>query len=162
MIEIFKEWTGSIVSIAILAILIKLIVPNSNMKKYVYSLLGLVTILVIFKPILYSSNIENVILDVTKNIQNNSEKYNYTDFSNYEEINSNNVKEEFKKKIEEDIVKIIKENIEENSNISVKVEITKEYNISSVIIAYSGQKKEEIKNIISSSYDIPKESIVIN
>ena len=48
MIEIVKDWMGSLISISFLVILVKLIVPNSNIKKYIYSLLGIITAIVVF------------------------------------------------------------------------------------------------------------------
>ena len=99
MIEIVKEWIGSIISISFLAILVKLIVPNSNLKKYIYSILGLITVIVIFKPLVNNSNMENVLLDATKNIELNASNYKYTYISNYEEINKKNIKESIKEKL---------------------------------------------------------------
>jgi len=164
MIEIFRQWAFSIVSIGILFTIIKLIVPETNMKKYIYSIIGIVTVIAIFKPIIENKgkiNIEKIALDVTDIISQGSEKYNYTDISNYEEINKNNVKEEFKKKLEKDMLEKLK-NEEENNNISVNVKITKDYNIEEVDISYNGTNEENIKNIISTSYDISKEKIIIN
>lgn len=161
MIEIIKNWMSSLVSISFLVILVKLIVPNSNLKKYIYSLLGLVTALVIFKPIINNTNIENVLLDATKTIDLNSSNYNYTDISNYEQINSNNVKVAFKEKLGESIKSLVKENVEDE-NVSVNIEITKEYNIEKIVINCDTKNKEEIQNIVSTNYDIPKEKIIIN
>lgn len=161
MIEIIKNWMSSLVSISFLVILVKLIVPNSNLKKYIYSLLGLVTALVIFKPIINNTNIENVLLDATKIIDLNSSNYKYTDISNYEQINSNNVKEAFKEKLGESIKSLVKENVEDE-NVSVNIEITKEYNIEKIVINCDTKNKEEIQNIVSTNYDIPKEKIIIN
>lgn len=161
MIEIIKNWMSSLVSISFLVILVKLIVPNSNLKKYIYSLLGLVTALVIFKPIINNTNIENVLLDATKTIDLNTSNYNYTDISNYEQINSNNVKVAFKEKLGESIKSLVKENVEDE-NVSVNIEITKEYNIEKIVINCDTKNKEEIQNIVSTNYDIPKEKIIIN
>lgn len=161
MIEIIKNWMSSLVSISFLVILVKLIVPNSNLKKYIYSLLGLVTALVIFKPIINNTNIENVLLDATKTIDLNSSNYNYTDISNYEQINSNNIKVAFKEKLGESIKSLVKENVEDE-NVSVNIEITKEYNIEKIVINCDTKNKEEIQNIVSTNYDIPKEKIIIN
>ena len=146
-----------------MAILVKLIVPNSNLKKYIYSILGLITVIVIFKPLVNNSNMENVLLDATKNIELNASNYNYTDISNYEEINKNNIKEAFKEKLETSIIKLIQENTNnKKENINVNVEITKEYNIEKVVINCEDTNKEEIRNMVSSNYDIPKDKIIIN
>lgn len=163
MIEIVKDWMGSLISISFLVILVKLIVPNSNIKKYIYSLLGIITAIVVFKPLINNSNLENILLDATKNIDFKSNSYNYTDISNYEEINNNNIKEAFKEKLESSIIKLIQENTNnKKENISVDVEITKEYNIEKVVINCEDTDKEEILNIVSTNYDIPKEIIIIN
>ena len=81
MIEIVKDWMGSLISISFLVILVKLIVPNSNIKKYIYSLLGIITAIVVFKPLINNSNLENILLDATKNIDFKSNSYKYTDIS---------------------------------------------------------------------------------
>lgn len=163
MIEIVKDWMGSLISISFLVILVKLIVPNSNIKKYIYSLLGIITAIVVFKPLINNSNLENILLDATKNIDFKSNSYKYTDISNYEEINNNNIKEAFKEKLESSIIKLIQENTNnKKDNISVDVEITKEYNIEKVVINCEDTNKEEILNLVSANYDIPKEIIIIN
>lgn len=160
MLDIFKEWIGSIVAVAILGILVRLIVPNSNIKKYVYTLLGILTVMVVLKPLLNTSNIEKIVLDATKSINNSNVNYDNIDFSSYKKVSEDNIKEEFKAKLEENIVENIKKI--DDSSISVKIEITEDYNIYRIIIGYSGQKVEEIKQYISSTYDISPNNIVIN
>ena len=63
MLDVFKEWISAILAIGILFTVIRIILPNTNLKKYIYSLIGIVTILVIINPVISlikNNNIDNI------------------------------------------------------------------------------------------------------
>lgn len=163
MLDIFKNWISSILAIGILFTIIKIILPNSNLKKYIYSLIGIITIIVIANPIISlvkksdSSTIKNILLNVTSNI--GASDINYTNISNYEDVNKNNVKENFKSSVEEDIKNRVSSNIE--NGIDVNIQITDTYNIEKVNITLYGDTSFDIISFISKEYDVDKSKINI-
>jgi len=164
MIEYFSEWISGIICVGILFTLVRLIMPESNLKKYINSLIGLVTILVIFKPVINTfkiNELDKIVLNATHAIEDENNNVNITDYSNYEQINQNNLKEIFAKNLEKDIEKKA-ENAsikEKNSNLEVKVTISNTYNIEKINILYSGKNVEELVHFISTNYDTTKDKI---
>lgn len=163
MVEIFKNWISSILAIGILFTVIRIILPNTNLKKYIYSLMGIVTIIVIVSPVISLikgnnvGSIKNILLNATNSIETSD--VNYTDISNYEDINKNNVKENFKNNVEEDIkTKLIKCI---DNNIDVNIQITDTYNIENINIVLYGDTSFDITSFISKEYDIDKNKITI-
>jgi len=49
---IIKEWIFNIVSISLIGVLLDIVIPNGNIKKYTRFIIGLITVVVILKPIL--------------------------------------------------------------------------------------------------------------
>lgn len=46
MIENFRDWINALLCLGIFTTLIQLIMPKNNIRKYIYSLIGIVTIVV--------------------------------------------------------------------------------------------------------------------
>lgn len=162
MIYIFKSWIQSILCIGILFTIIRIILPNTNLKKYTYSLIGIVTIIAIFNPVIAFARNNNIttIKDIFLNSTELANKnINYTDISNYEDVNKNNVKENFKHSVEEDIKLKIQENV--NSNVDVNIEITDTYNIKKINIIIYEDTPFDISTYLSSEYDLDKKIIEI-
>ncbi len=162
MIEIFKEWIQSILCIGILFTIVRIIIPNSSLKKYTYSIVGIITIIVILSPIINlvkGSDLTNLkeIFSSPNEIIN--ENIVYTNISNYEDINKNNVKEDFKQKIEQDI--ILKLKSKANIDARVNIEITESYNIEKINITLNEPASLDIPSYLSQEYDIDKSIIEI-
>lgn len=161
MLDVFKEWISAILAIGILFTVIRIILPNTNLKKYIYSLIGIVTILVIINPVISLiknnniDNIKSIFLNATNNI--GSSNLNYTNISNYEDVNKNNVKENFKSNVEKDIKSKLSNNFE--NNIDVNIQITDTYNIEKIDITLYGDTSFDIISFISKEYDIDKNKI---
>ena len=49
---IIKEWIFNIVSISLIGVLLDIVIPNGNIKKYTRFIIGLITVVVILNPIL--------------------------------------------------------------------------------------------------------------
>lgn len=160
MLEVFKNWISSILAIGILFTIIRIILPNSHFKKYIYSLIGIVTIIVIISPVISavkSTNFDNI-KDIVLNATNiDSSDVNYTNLSNYEDVNENNVKKNFITSVENDIKEKLSSNID--NNVDVNIEITDTYNIEKINITLYGETSFDILSFISEEYDIGKDKI---
>lgn len=160
MLEVFKNWISSILAIGILFTIIRIILPNSHFKKYIYSLIGIVTIIVIISPVISavkSTNFDNI-KDIVLNATNiDSSDVNYTNLSNYEDVNENNVKKNFITSVENDIKEKLSSNID--NNVDVNIEITNTYNIEKINITLYGETSFDILSFISEEYDIGKDKI---
>ena len=160
MLEVFKNWISSILAIGILFTIIRIILPNSHFKKYIYSLIGIVTIIVIISPVISavkSTNFDNI-KDIVLNATNiGSSDVNYTNLSNYEDVNENNVKKNFITSVENDIKEKLSSNID--NNVDVNIEITDTYNIEKINITLYGETSFDILSFISEEYDIGKDKI---
>lgn len=162
MIEIFREWIQSILCIGILFTIVRIIIPNSNLKKYTYSIVGIITIIVILSPVINFfrkadlSNLKGIFSGPNEII---NENIVYTNISNYEDINKNNVKENFKQKIEQDI--ILKLKSKANIDARVNIEITESYNIEKINITLNEPAPLDIPSYLSQEYDIDKSIIDI-
>ncbi len=160
MLDIFKNWISSILAIGILFTVIRMILPNTNFKKYIYSLIGIVTVIVIIGPVISAikstdiDNMKNIILNAT-NL--GSSEVNYTNLSNYENVNENNVKKNFISSMENDIKEKLSKNID--NNVDVNIEITDTYNIEKINITLYGDTSFDILSFISKEYDIEKDKI---
>lgn len=160
MLDVFKNWISSILAIGILFTIIRIILPNSHFKKYIYSLIGIVTIIVIISPVISavkSTNFDNI-KDIVLNATNiDSSDVNYTNLSNYEDVNENNVKKNFITSVENDIKEKLSSNID--NNVDVNIEITDTYNIEKINITLYGETSFDILSFISGEYDIGKDKI---
>ena len=163
MLDVFKEWISSILAIGILFTIIKIIIPNTNLKKYIYSLMGIITVIVIINPVIsfFKSNdlnsIKSILLNATNSID--TQNINYTSMSNYEDVNKNNVKENFKEHVESDIKEKLSESIGEN--VDVNIQITDTYNIQKVNVTIYKDTYFDIVSFISKEYDIDGSKITI-
>ncbi len=163
MLDVFKNWISSILAIGILFTVIKIILPNSNLKKYIYSLIGIITIIVIANPVISfvkksdTNTIKNILLNATSNIEVSD--INYTNISNYEDVNKNNVKENFKANVEEDIKNKVSSNID--NGVDVNIQITDTYNIEKINIILYEDTSFDIISFISKEYDVDKSKINI-
>ena len=163
MLDVFKEWISSILAIGILFTIIKIIIPNTNLKKYIYSLMGIITVIVIINPVIsfFKSNdlnsIKSILLNATNSID--TQNINYTSMSNYEDVNKNNVKENFKENVESDIKEKLSESIGEN--VDVNIQIRETYNIQKVNVTIYKDTSFDIVSFISKEYDIDGSKITI-
>ena len=77
MIEIFKNWIVSMLCIGIFTTIIQLIIPKTNLKKYIYTLIGIVTITVIISPVIdmfKSNSMEDSVSEVLAKFSNTNDK----------------------------------------------------------------------------------------
>ena len=51
MVEIFRNWIVSMLCLGILIVIVQLVVPKTNLRKYIYSLIGIITVITIVSPV---------------------------------------------------------------------------------------------------------------
>ena len=158
MLDTFRNWINMILALGILFTVIRIIVPNTKLKKYIYSLMGIVTIIVILSPVInlikngdLENSFKNIFLNMASAETLNTE---YTNLSNYEDVNKNNVKENFKLNVENDIKQKL-------AQIQVEIDITDTYNIDKVTINVVGDTSFDIASFINQEYDIDRQKVII-
>ena len=134
MIDNINNWVISILSLGIIITFTELIMPKGKNKKYIYVLIGLLTIVTILSPVLkYITNNE-----FENNITQAFEEFTITTSSNYD--SGNLVKLQFEKKIKDDIINRFKiKNVKVNN---IYLKISDEYIIEHINININ--KKEEV------------------
>ena len=84
MIETFRNWINMLLCLGIFTTIIQLVMPKNKLRKYIYSLIGIVTIVTIISPIVnilekneMETALQEVIstIDKTETIKLNEEKY---------------------------------------------------------------------------------------
>lgn len=143
MIEIFKGWISSMLCIGIVITFIQLIVPKTNLKKYIYSLIGIITILTLVSPmvsLIKNKEVEESVTQVIANIEGNTGNANMYD-EKYQEKTENVVREAFAQNMKKDIInKLSEKGI--NSK-SIDIFMTEQYNIEKIKICIEKINKEE-------------------
>ena len=158
MLNNINNWVISILSLGIIITFIELIMPKGKNRKYIYVLIGLLTIVTILSPaIKYITNDE-----FENNITEAFEEFTVTTSSNYDNVNL--VKEQFENNLKDDIISRFKSIKIKVNNIFIKV--SEEYVIEYININID--KKEEsmldINKIIDdivSEYEIEYSNIEV-
>lgn len=131
MLETFKTWITSMLCIGIFVTFLQLIIPKTSLKKYIYSLIGIITLLTIISPIvdlMKNDYVNQGVRQVIASLSDDTEGYTSND-ADYKNITKNAVKKDMISKIKEDVTLKLKEqdidvkdiyiNLDENYNISV-------------------------------------------
>jgi stage III sporulation protein AF len=131
MLEIFKNWISAMLCIGIFITFIRLIIPKTNLKKYIYSLIGIITIITVVSPIIdfmKNQSLEESVTQVLQNISNPSSG-DVLDSEKYRQAQEENVKKEFIEEVKKDI---------------------------NLKLTQKGIKVENIEVFLNSTYDIEK------
>ena len=166
MIDLFKNFVNSLLCIGIFITFIKLIMPSGKVKKYIYSLIGIITITTIVSPFInfmQNVDVEESIKDVISNIDMSE---NTSDDKAQTSTNSS-VKDVFLDKLKTDI----KDKLTQNSVTTDKIEIyiDDSYNIEKMEINIKNLRKtnsslenvNKVVNYINQEYGIAYEKINI-
>lgn len=153
MIVLFKNWISVLLCLGIFVTIIRLVIPKNNLRKYIYSLIGIITIIALVSPLIdifknndMQDSIKSVLsnLDEQENVNVDTEKYS-------------NVKEEaVKKSFIQSIKNDVKSKLEGKSIVvkSVDVFISDNYDIEKIEINI--EKIDTSKASISSVTQIVK------
>ena len=153
MIDLFRKWISVLLCLGIFVTIIRLVIPKNNLRKYIYSLIGIITIIALVSPLIdifknndMQDSIKSVLsnLDEQENVNVDTEKYS-------------NVKEEaVKKSFIQSIKNDVKSKLEGKSIVvkSVDVFISDNYDIEKIEINI--EKIDTSKASISSVTQIVK------
>ena len=161
MFNIVKGWISMILVIGIVFTLMRMIMPNTNLKKYIESIIGIVTIISIITPVLYYISNYNFTEKISENIGEILSRQEETNnYDSYAQINNEEIKKEFVEKIQEDIKVKLKNKINQEPN--VKVVVNDAYNIEKVEVKLNGNSSIDVRQYLSNEYDISTDKIEIN
>ena len=133
MIEIFKNWIVSMLCIGIFTTIIQLIIPKTNLKKYIYTLIGIVTITVIISPVIdmfKSNSMEDSVSEVLAKFSNTSDK----------NINIDKIKDKSDNVVREQFIFMIKDDIKSKLELkgiivnNVDIKLNDNYDIQRITI----------------------------
>ncbi|MDN5316525.1 MAG: stage sporulation protein [Thermoanaerobacterium sp.] len=190
-VEMVKNWILQIAYISILAIVFELLIPSSNMKKYVKVVIGLTIMIAIINPILgFLKN--GVDINSTLEREYNYNSIDINSMTKQAEVERNKlIVAEYKKRLNEQIKEKILDvidasDVEVESSINedlndknfgviknvhvvlsnVKYKMVNDINDGKIIIDTSksdekGQILDDIKNDISKFYNVPLKNITI-
>jgi stage III sporulation protein AF len=155
MIEALKVWISTLLCIGIFITILEVILPNNKFKKYIYTLIGIITTITIVAPGLDILNKKDVALSVSTTLDN---------------INTNIESENL---VEKHFVTTLKKDIETKLTlkgvniVSIDVLLTKDYNISKLSIKTKKLSSDMLSNInqivdyINKEYDIDYSKIEV-
>lgn len=125
MIELIKDWIINIVVAIFFVAFIEILLPTSNMKRYINMILGLLIIIVLINPIIkFMSSDINIEREVFLNMKNHN-TFGADNDSKYVEAQNSQIAEIYIKKLEKEIVDVVRK--EEKYNV-LKVNIVIEEN----------------------------------
>lgn len=172
MIDFFKTYMEELIFMAVFIVIIELILPKGNMKKYVYSISGVIIILLIISPIFNTNSeisITNAIDNVIQTISNaNKIELAENDIDNFNNFKNEIMTETVKEKIEIDIKeKLLIIGLEVDS---IDIEVNDKYQFDKITIYIKSlgenknnsiSKASEAISIVANTYKIENSKITI-
>lgn len=166
MIEIFRNWIVALLCLSILIVIIQLVIPKTTLRKYIYTLIGIITVITIISPVvdlLKKQDIKESITDVLSSFNTNDAAISVNS-SDLEEKKTGLVKVQFIDSIKQDI----KDKLE-SKNITVKsinVSVDDNYDITKLEIKILKSKigivsVNEIVKYVNNEYGIDYSKISI-
>lgn len=165
MTEILRSWVINIVLIMFFLILLENLLPNSELKKYVKIISGLVLIIVIIRPVVVSMRSDVFLADKCFKHLNEYSKYSITDDANFIKAQKDQIKATYTEMIRKSIEKYIVKNSEYSPE-CIKVGIITDENSESNykvekldIVLNKGVKKDANTDISIKQVSIKKISV---
>lgn len=169
MIGIFKSWIIALLCLAILVVIVQLIIPKTNLRKYIYTLIGIITVITIISPVvdmLKKGNIQSSISEVLSKFSNNSDTISVNS-DGLESQKNQLIKIQFIQNLKSDVMlKLAEKNIVVND---INIVIDDDYNITKmeIKIAKIDNKNASINSVsqmisyINTQYDIDYSKITV-
>lgn len=164
MIDVLKNWIATILFVGIFFAFVQMIIPNTKLKKYIYSLIGVVTLITLMMPITNKLSINNL-EEATKEVLNNIEgNCNSNTSKESENIINDNIKNEMSKKIKEDLKqKLLDQGIKSEM---ITIILDENYNIQKINIKISKQNNSYLNmntvfGIVKQNYGVSNENVII-
>ncbi|MDD3303732.1 MAG: stage III sporulation protein AF [Clostridia bacterium] len=120
MVDLFKNWISVLLCLGIFITIIKLVIPKNNLRKYIYSLIGIITIIALISPVINifkNGDMQESLKTVLSNFD--EQDTSQVDTEKYNKVKENAVKESFTQSIKTDI----KAKLEEKRIVVKKVEV---------------------------------------
>lgn len=165
IIEFLTSWIKDIAIVFVIISIIEIMLPNTNMKKYINMIIGFLIIIVIISPFVKLLN-KDLDLEKGKNIDFKN-KINTYDDENLEFMSTQEqqIEEVYIKKIEKEIKDLVQENTEYQVE-EIKIHISKdniEYgeieNIELILGEYMKEEQEDLEEELISIENVEKVSI---
>lgn len=165
IIEFLTSWIKDIAIVFVIISIIEIMLPNTNMKKYINMIIGFLIIIVIISPFVKLLN-KNLDLEKGKNIDFKN-KINTYDDENLEFMSTQEqqIEEVYIKKIEKEIKDLVQENTEYQVE-EIKIHISKdniEYgeieNIELILGEYMKEEQEDLEEELISIENVEKVSV---
>ncbi|MDF2591828.1 MAG: spoIIIAF [Clostridia bacterium] len=127
--EFVKSWITNITVVIVFTMLLDILIPNNDMKKFVKVIMGLLIVLVIIKPLLMVKNVgyqfESTMAQTAAYIDDSTQGSN----DSMEVFQNNTALGIYKQKLSDKVIEIVKSRDEfENRDVQVSVEIENDIN----------------------------------
>lgn len=168
MVKIIRNWCEGIIVAIILSIIIEILVPDGNNKKYVKVVIGVYIIFVVINPILK-------LMDYDFNFdffKYSAQEETYVNINtDMKDVYIVGIEQELKKEIENlgYSVKTLKVNVDKSyeniESIEIKIENKTDKNMIEPVVIGDNKIKEnfeEVTNYIKENYNLNEEQIIIN
>lgn len=144
-----KEYAISIICVSILSVMLEIILPPKNYRKYISVIIGLVIMMVIISPLKnLFQNLGNTFFEIPET------NYEITPF------NSNSlVADEFCRRLEEKITQEVLKNLNTELECRVYLSLSEKFEIEAIKALKINPLTEETANFISKNFDIEREKI---
>lgn len=169
LIEIFKNWISAMLCIGIFITFIQLIMPKSNLKKYIYSLVGVLTVITVLSPVVNLFKNQSIETSLSQVLENISQDKNTAMVSSNLDSTTNqeNVKKAFVESVKKDVSnKLTSQKVVVNN---IQIIISGEYDIEKIDIKIKKLDGKEAKlssvnevvKYINEQYDIDFSKITV-
>ena len=169
MIEIFRNWIVAMLCLGILIVIVQLVIPKTNLRKYIYSLIGIVTVITIVSPIvdvLKTGNVNNSISSVLDSMSSNEDTITVNS-DGLQDKQNELLKVQFIENLKSDVMfKLAHKDVEVNS---INISVDDDYNVTKIEVKIAKINIEktslnsvnEVIKYINSEYDIDYSKISV-
>lgn len=169
MIEIFRNWIVAMLCLGILIVIVQLVIPKTNLRKYIYSLIGIVTVITIVSPIvdvLKIGNVSSSISSVLDSMSSNEDTITVNS-DGLQDKQNELLKVQFIENLKSDVMfKLAHKDVEVNS---INISVDDDYNITKIEVKIAKINVEktslnsvnEVVKYINSEYDIDYSKISV-
>lgn len=167
-----QSYIQSLIYISIFVVIVELILPSSNLKRFVVVIVSLIVIITIISPIHNFANEDamqnlNNVINAISNPSNFQDKIESTDID-ISKYSSKTILSRFKMNLEKSILKALKSDLKDNVSVDdVNIILDNKSQIQEIKIYISNIKEDNIQNItnildgILSKYNVPKDLLTI-
>lgn len=169
MIEIFRNWIVAMLCLGILIVIVQLVIPKTNLRKYIYSLIGIVTVITIVSPIVdvfKTGNVSSSISSVLDSMSSNEDTITVNS-DGLQDKQNELLKVQFIENLKSDVMfKLAHKDVVVNS---INISVDDDYNITKIEVKIAKINVEktslnsvnEVIKYINSEYDIDYSKISV-